>query len=548
VEHEQIEPEAPERAAVARNQNVVYVLPHDAGAVAQFLDPALERIDPEEAALQVLVLTPDAETTMAVAEAATRSRVGIPTRVLPVTAAPRAARLLRRRPATLIIAAPTELLALIGGATIKLDALRTLIIAWADTIVEAGLTGALESVMAEVPKEAGRVVVAAHLTPEVEAIIERYARRARRAITAAPSAAPTEGIDVQYVATSPSGRAAALRRLLDDLDPDRVAVYARTDATAVELASLRQALGYEADDPAFTITRGAPVADASLVVLFELPLTREELRALAAPGTAVVALVTPRQLGGLRALAAPGRVLPHTLSPAPARAREHEERLRAELRSVLAEGIPAREILALEPLLNEYDGTEVAGAALRLLERERQRAAQAARAAAALPHPSPGAAPATPTVAAGRPGPVTRIYINAGLRDHVSPRDLVGAIANEAGISGDRIGRIDLRESHSLVELDSTVAEQVVARLTGATIRGRRIVARIDQDRHARGREGDAPRSRATGSARAPRAPRPSRPSPPPPTPRPLQPPSTQDTSGSPHPANPSGPESGSTE
>ncbi len=547
MEHEQVEPEAPERAAVARNQNVVYVLPHDAGAVAQFLDPALERIDPEEPALQVLVLTPDAETTMAVAEAATRSRVGIPTRVLPVTAAPRAARLLRQRPATVIIAAPTELLALIGGATIKLDALRTLIIAWADTIVEAGLTGALESVMAEVPKEAGRVVVAAHLTPEVEAIIERYARRARRAITAAPSAAPApaDGIDVQYVATSPSGRAAALRRLLDDLDPDRVAVYARTDATAVELASLRQALGYEADDPAFTIARGGPVADSSLVVLFELPLTREELRALAAPGTAVVALVTPRQLGGLRALAAPGRVLPYTLSPAPARAREHEERLRAELRSVLAEGIPAREILALEPLLNEYDGTEVAGAALRLLERERQRAAHAASAAAALPHPSAGAAPATPTVAAGRPGPVTRIYINAGLRDHVSPRDLVGAIANEAGISGDRIGRIDLRESHSLVELDSTVAEQVVARLTGATIRGRRIVARIDQDRHARGREGDAPRSRPTGSGRAPRAPRPSRPSHPP---RPSQPSTTQDTSGPPPSANPPGPESGSTE
>ncbi len=35
---------------------------------------------------------------------------------------------------------------------------------------------------------------------------------------------------------------------------------------------------------------------------------------------------------------------------------------------MLATGLPAREIIALEPLLTEYDGLEVAGAALRLYE------------------------------------------------------------------------------------------------------------------------------------------------------------------------------------
>ncbi len=68
--------EVRERPAVARNQNVLHVLPHDAAAVSQFIEPALGRLDPENADTQLLVLTPDTETAVLIAEAATRARTG----------------------------------------------------------------------------------------------------------------------------------------------------------------------------------------------------------------------------------------------------------------------------------------------------------------------------------------------------------------------------------------------------------------------------------------------------------------------------------------
>ena len=111
----------------------------------------------------------------------------------------------------------------------------------------------------------------------------------------------------------------------------------------------------------------------------------------------------------------------------------------------------------------EYDGAEVAGAALWLLERERARE----RAAAA-------------TVEAGSPRS-TRLFVNAGERDGITARDLVGAIANEAGIPGGSIGKVELRENHALVEVPLDRAQQIATRLTGVTLRGRRIVARLDQ-------------------------------------------------------------------
>ena len=51
--------EGTERAGVARGQNVLYLLPQDAAAVAQFLDPVLARLAPDAAGTLVLALTPD---------------------------------------------------------------------------------------------------------------------------------------------------------------------------------------------------------------------------------------------------------------------------------------------------------------------------------------------------------------------------------------------------------------------------------------------------------------------------------------------------------
>ncbi|MFP3427131.1 DbpA RNA binding domain-containing protein, partial [Pseudoalteromonas sp. SIMBA_162] len=43
--------------------------------------------------------------------------------------------------------------------------------------------------------------------------------------------------------------------------------------------------------------------------------------------------------------------------------------------------------------------------------------------------------------------------VAVGHRDGVKPGQLVGALANEGGIEGSRIGRIDIRNTHSVVEL-----------------------------------------------------------------------------------------------
>lgn len=455
-------------AGVARGQNTVFVLPPDWSHAASFLSQAVERLDPAAPAPQMLVVAPDPDA--ATILAATAAAIGRPhgLTAMAATSSRRAARALRERtPAVITGDAPT-LVALLRSSTLKLDGVRQLVLAWLDDALAAH-ESSLEVLVAEVPKEAARTIVARELSPEVEALIERYARRPRRVVPPAPDA--LAGLPVQFITTHESLRTTALRRLLDELDPPSAFVFAREAAARADVAALLDTLGYPAVGP---VRAGATLdGDVDTVVLYDLPATRAGLHEILAQRVPrrIVALVQPRQLGTVREIAG-GPVSPFVLPEAVQRARSAEDRVRDELRGVLASGATSRDVLTLEPLLGEYDGLEIAAAALHLLEAERCRPSSPAAAAAAA--------------AAAGPARMTRLFVNAGEIDGIRAGDLAGAIAGIGGLTGADVGRIELRERHALVEVPEAVAQTVAQKLTGTTIRGRQINARLESERPPR--------------------------------------------------------------
>jgi ATP-dependent RNA helicase DeaD len=468
--------------SITRGQNVVYQMPHDWASIAHILAPVVDRIDDATGDVQLLIVCADAEAAAGASASLVRLAGSRPLRALAATSARRAARLLRLGGAQAVAGAPPELLALVQGSSLKLEQVRCVVLAWVDELIAGGEESMLETLMAEIPKDAARIVVANEITPEVEALIERYARRARRVAPASPDA--DAGIPLQYVTVSASSRLPALRRLLDDTDPARGVVYVRSDDSERETRELLRALGYGeqvSEEACVRVARAAGPGEADLVILYDIPASREELREAVGPQPRrVVALAQPRLLASLRVLAGGAPVTPFTLSDAGLRARSREEIVRGELRDSLSSGAFARELLMLEPLLERYDGIEIAAATLRLLEQARfERDAARARV-------TEGRAPHAGAASVGPGGAMMRIFVNVGAMDNARPGDLVGAITNEARITSAQVGKIDIRENHSLVEIASDVAESVVSKLTGTSIRGRRVVARIDQERSGR--------------------------------------------------------------
>ena len=470
---------------VSRGQNAVFVLPHDWASIAEFLAPLVERLDADAADIQLLVATGDSEVAAAVIAASAHVIGDRPIRVLAATSPARAARLARIRSPHVIAGTPTTLVDLVRASAIKLAGLRAICIAWADELVARDESASLETLMAEVPKETPRTIVASVVTPAVDALIERYARRARREVARVPEA--QEPIGVEYVLVSTAARATTLRRLLDEIDPPSALVFARESESQATVRAHLRTLGYGDDDDVRCGAAAAP--GTALTVLYDLPATHEELREAVAGAGRTIALIQPRQLESLRALALGGALKPHRLPEPAAASRARDASTLAELRGVLDAGSAGRELLSLEPLLEDYDGAEVAAAALHLLEQERLAERQRAVAAQQerVVHGE------RPPAAARQPGvPMVSLFTNIGAREGVHPGDLVGMITTRAGVAGSDVGRIDIRESHSTIEVASELADQIIDRASGAIVNGRRALLRRDErpGRREGGREG----------------------------------------------------------
>tara|TARA_B100001964_G_C13789233_1_gene403722 strand:- start:255 stop:485 length:231 start_codon:yes stop_codon:yes gene_type:complete len=68
-----------------------------------------------------------------------------------------------------------------------------------------------------------------------------------------------------------------------------------------------------------------------------------------------------------------------------------------------------------------------------------------------------------------------RFRVEVGHRDRVKPGNLVGAIANESGLEGRMIGRIQIFESHSLVDLPKGMPEDVFKDLKRLRVMNREL-------------------------------------------------------------------------
>ena len=105
--------------------------------------------------------------------------------------------------------------------------------------------------------------------------------------------------------------------------------------------------------------------------------------------------------------------------------------------------------------------------------------------------PTPASAPAPAPTSAGTARPesparsqapsTVKIFVNAGKKDQGTPADFVATLTKDLKVPAQDIGRIELRDSHSLIELPAQDAQRIARELTGKTIRRRDLVARLER-------------------------------------------------------------------
>ena len=415
---------------VARGHNLAALIPPVPAAAAPYL-LAIPESRP------TLVVTADADRAVAVLDAAPRAAG------LAVSGLARAQRRLAAGLPGCLAVSAADALQLLERSALRAAEFQTVVLAWPEQLDDEG-RAALEAVMAEVARDAQRLILVSVAAPETEALVERYAFKAvtfgfpPNAASEVP--APRALGPASYVVARPGQLDAVRRAVLDALDPvsdDEVAV--------VPCPASREAAETLAREAADRAGAGAGGTPRRLVFVIE-----------------------PCQLAWLKGVFAP--LSPLRLPTALDVLERHAESLRARLARTIERETLDRELFLIGPLLERFDPAEIAAAALRLAGQAALPATDGAPAPAAPPADAPGAVPAW-----------AKLWVGVGKKDNVRPGDVLGAIVGEARLQADHVGKIEVRELYCLVEVRAEDAERVVRALSGTNLRGRRVTARLDR-------------------------------------------------------------------
>jgi ATP-dependent RNA helicase DeaD len=477
------------------------------GKTAAFALPILSKIDLDQRATQALVMTPTRELAIQVAEAFQKYASKLPGfHVLPIYGGQSYTPQLKglKRGAHVVVGTPGRLIDHVQSGALDLSQLKFMVLDEGDEMLQMGFVDDIEHLFQQTPADKQVALFTATLPHAIRRIAQTHMREPRE-ITVQSRGEAAPKIRQRYWFVSGLHKLDALTRLLEAEKFDAILVFVRTKIETVELASRLEARGFAASalngdmeqrtreqtvqrlkDGKIDIViatdvaaRGLDVERISHVINYDIPYDAETyVHRIGRTGRAgrtgdAILFVSPRERNMLRVIE---RVTQQRIEEMkmPSVADVNELRLvkfKEKVTAAVLSGAGKEFQSLLEQI--ETDGNipaiEIAAALASMLQ---------GTTPLLLTQKEESAPKAPPAIDGSVPTSTYRIAV--GHAHGVLPGNIVGAIANEAGIDGKRIGHIDIRDDHSFVDLP-TLPEEMLGSLQQVRIRGEEIrIARVD--------------------------------------------------------------------
>ena len=495
------------------------------GKTAAFALPLLERLASGQKTPQALVLAPTRELAMQVADSFKAYSAGHPhLKVLAVYGGTdfRSQINALRRGVDVVVGTPGRVMDHMRQGTLDTSGLRSLVLDEADEMLRMGFIDDVEWILEQLPQERQVVLFSATMPPEIRRLSKRYLKDPAE-VTIRTKDQEGKRIRQRSITVPMPHKLEALQRVLDACGGEGVIIFARTKAITLTVAETLEAGGHQVavlngDVPqnqrertverlrsgsvdilvaTDVAARGLDVDRIGLVINYDMPFDSEAyVHRIGRTGRAgrtgeAVLFVTPRERRFINNLErATGQPIEAMEVPGNSAINQGRlDRLHKRLSEAAHNERPNEEEAALLKELLQRIGTE--------LELSPEQLAYAALSMAIGPEPllrqkgddewihnnqrrdrdrggerrerrsdRPARAPEEN---------MQRYRVEVGHRDRVKPGNLVGAIAGETGLQGRAIGRIQIFDNHSFVDLPKGMPEDVFNSLRRLRVMNREL-------------------------------------------------------------------------
>lgn len=470
------------------------------GKTLAFGIPAVECIDPameEKGSAQVLILCPTRELAVqAGGELRKLSRFLPGVRCAEVYGgAPMDRQIARLRTANLVVGTPGRVMDHMRRHTLRLNRLQMIVLDEADEMLSMGFREDIETILSSTPEERRTILFSATMPSDILALTEQY-QREPELVEIASRQETVENIRQTYCEVPMGRKMDALVRLVEAEQGRLTLIFCNTKRMVDDITAFLTQRGIPAEGlhgdmkqsqrdkvmesfrrgqvPVLAATdvaaRGIDVSGVKLVINYDIPQNTEyyihrigRTGRAGKAGRAVTLCCGRRQVAWLRSIARTTRS-EVSLQPIPTTRdirRQKEEAVLASLEGLMQQEPSPYRHLTDELSRRGYTAEQIADAVLLLH----------------LGQPAPEeddlAFPPPRTAAGNRPaGPFRRLSLSIGRRHHIAPNHIVGAIAERTGLPGRHIGKIEIYDAKTLVDVPESEAGRVVEMMQGCVIAG----------------------------------------------------------------------------
>ncbi len=475
------------------------------GKTAAFALPLIDRIDIKTNQVQLLVLAPTRELAIQVSEAIqTYARHLKGLHVLPIYGGQSYDIQLRplKRGVHVVVGTPGRVMDHIKKGTLKLNSLKALVLDEADEMLRMGFIDDVKWVMEKLPKERQIALFSATMPDVIRRVAEKFLNDPK-IVKIKTKTATAQTISQSYWLVSGVNKLDALTRILEVESFDALLIFVRTKTATVDLAEKLSARGFSAEAINGDIAqnqrertiqqlkkgkidiliatdvaaRGLDVERISHVVNYDIPQDPESyVHRIGRTGRAgregkAILFVAPRERRMLQTIE---RITRQPITPMqlPSAKIINEQRV-TNFKQRISETLNNQELGIFEELIlsfqkeHEVDAFKIASALalmaqgtepLLLSEKELSQGSfkEGSKAKISISvHADP--LKNNPSIK------MRRYRLAVGRKDNIKPGNVLGAIANEAEISSEFIGAIQIFQDFTTIDLPDEMTKETLA-------------------------------------------------------------------------------------